>query len=81
MKTAFITGATAGIGKATARKLVSAGWTVIGTGRRAEAAPIPEVAPVIRIVLLIMLPRIDRGSTGTPSASRRFGHRRGAPAG
>ncbi len=35
-KTAFISGATAGIGAATARKLVSEGWRVIVTGRRAE---------------------------------------------
>ena len=36
MKTAFITGATAGIGEAAARKLVADGWRVIGTGRRAD---------------------------------------------
>lgn len=36
MKTAFITGATAGIGEAAARKFVSAGWKVIGTGRRVD---------------------------------------------
>ncbi len=36
MKTALITGATAGIGQAAARKFVAAGWRVIGTGRRAE---------------------------------------------
>lgn len=35
-KTAFITGATAGIGAATARRLVSGGWKVIVTGRRAD---------------------------------------------
>ena len=33
---AFITGATAGIGAAAARKFVSDGWQVIGTGRRAD---------------------------------------------
>ena len=36
MKTALITGATAGIGEAAARKFVAAGWRVIGTGRRAD---------------------------------------------
>ncbi len=36
MKTALITGATAGIGEAAARKFVADGWRVIGTGRRTE---------------------------------------------
>ena len=35
-RTAFITGATAGIGEAAARRFVSDGWHVIGTGRRAD---------------------------------------------
>ena len=35
-KTAFITGATAGIGEAAARRFVRDGWQVIGTGRRAD---------------------------------------------
>ena len=34
--TAFITGATAGIGAAGARRFVAAGWKVVVTGRRAE---------------------------------------------
>lgn len=36
MKTALITGATAGFGEAAARKFVSNGWRVIGIGRRGE---------------------------------------------
>ena len=41
MKTAFITGATAGIGEAAARKFVADGWRVIGTGRRADRLDAP----------------------------------------
>ena len=36
MKTAFVTGATAGIGKATVEALVEAGWRCVATGRRQE---------------------------------------------
>jgi serine 3-dehydrogenase len=36
VKTALITGATAGFGEAAARRFVTEGWRVIGTGRRAE---------------------------------------------
>ena len=36
MKTAIVTGATSGIGEATTRALVGAGWQVIATGRRAD---------------------------------------------
>ena len=36
MKTAIVTGATSGIGEATTRALVAAGWQVIATGRRAD---------------------------------------------
>lgn len=36
MSIVFVTGATAGIGVAAARRFAGAGWRVIGTGRRAE---------------------------------------------
>ncbi|MDO7844010.1 SDR family NAD(P)-dependent oxidoreductase [Sphingomonas immobilis] len=36
MPTAFVTGATSGIGAATVRALAGAGWHVVATGRRAE---------------------------------------------
>lgn len=36
MKTAFITGATAGIGAAAARRFIAEEWQVVGTGRRSE---------------------------------------------
>lgn len=35
-KTAFITGATSGFGRAAARRFVAAGWQVVATGRRAD---------------------------------------------
>lgn len=35
-RTVFITGATAGIGQAAARKFVSNGWQAVGTGRRRD---------------------------------------------
>jgi len=35
-KTAFITGATSGIGEAAVRRFVAGGWRVVGTGRRQD---------------------------------------------
>ena len=35
-RTAFITGATSGFGRATARRLADAGWRIVATGRRAD---------------------------------------------
>ena len=35
-RTAFITGATSGFGRATARRLAAAGWRIVATGRRAD---------------------------------------------
>ncbi len=35
-KTAFVTGATAGIGAAAVRRFVKGGWKVVGTGRRSD---------------------------------------------
>ena len=35
-RTAFITGATSGFGRAAAKTFVDAGWQVVGTGRRAD---------------------------------------------
>lgn len=46
-KTAFVTGGSSGIGKATAQALVQAGYKVIGTSRRAEPG---EVRDGIRMI-------------------------------
>ena len=45
IKTAFITGATSGFGRAAARRFVEAGWRIVATGRRADrlAALVDEI--------------------------------------
>ena len=55
-KTAFITGVTAGIGEAAARRFAKDGWQVIGTGRRAErlAALSQELGASFRAIELDM---------------------------
>ena len=44
-KTAFLTGASSGIGKAAAAALKSAGYRVIGTSRRAEPDAVRDGDP------------------------------------
>jgi serine 3-dehydrogenase len=55
-RTIFITGATAGIGRAAARRFAGDGWTVIATGRRRERleALAAELGDCIRPVVLEM---------------------------
>jgi serine 3-dehydrogenase (NADP+) len=55
-KTIFISGATAGIGQAAARRFARDGWTVIGTGRRADrlAALAAELGDCFRPAALDM---------------------------
>ena len=45
-KTAFVTGATAGIGEATVRALVAGGWRCVATGRRSPRTVRALVTPV-----------------------------------
>jgi serine 3-dehydrogenase len=56
-KTIFITGASAGIGRAAARLFAADGWAVIGTGRREDrlAALAAELGDCFRPVALDML--------------------------
>ena len=55
-KTAFISGVTAGIGEAAARRFAGAGWQVIGTGRRQDRldALAAELGGALRTIALDM---------------------------
>ncbi|WP_305782374.1 SDR family oxidoreductase [Symbioplanes lichenis] len=51
-RTALITGASSGIGRATAALLVARGWTVVGTSRAPERIPPDERVPGVEYVAL-----------------------------
>jgi serine 3-dehydrogenase len=55
-KTAFISGITAGIGQAAARRFIGSGWSVIGTGRRRDRleALMDELGDALRTIELYM---------------------------
>ncbi|OAN56651.1 SDR family NAD(P)-dependent oxidoreductase [Sphingobium sp. TCM1] len=55
-RTAFITGATAGIGEAAVRAFAAAGWRVIGTGRRVDRleALAAEIGPQMQSLVFDM---------------------------
>jgi len=57
MKTILITGATAGIGEAAARRFAAGGWRVIGTGRRAQRLKETNVTGLVALTRAL-LPRI-----------------------
>ena len=63
-KTAFISGVTAGIGEAAARRFAGDGWTVIGTGRRTERldALKAELGEALRPIALDMrdIPAVEK---------------------
>ena len=62
-KTVFITGATAGIGAAAARRFASEGWQVVGTGRRRDRldALVSELGDFFYPLELDMLNTADFG--------------------
>ncbi|WP_306211871.1 SDR family oxidoreductase [Actinoplanes sp. RD1] len=51
-RTALITGASSGIGRATAALLVTRGWTVIGTSRNPDGIPAEDRVPGVEYVAL-----------------------------
>ena len=78
MKTALITGATAGIGQATTRLLVENGWRVIGTGRRQErldslkeelGADQPADRDALESTLTVVLLALGQSLIGGPLSS------------
>ncbi len=64
MKTVFITGASAGIGEASARRFAREGWRVIATGRRGSACARSATSELGDYCLPLELDMRDLGSLG-----------------
>jgi NADP-dependent 3-hydroxy acid dehydrogenase YdfG len=60
-KIALITGATSGIGEATAMKFANEGWNVIITGRRADRLEL--LAEKLRLTSIRVLPLLSKFAT------------------
>ena len=73
-RTAFITGATAGIGEAAVRAFAAAGWRVVGTGRRTDRleALAAEIGPQMQVLAFDMRDgtAIDEALASLPEAFR-----------